>query len=266
MAQVPARYPVEPNAKRCGESYKTSGYVTGEIPGTDFGLQLNETIKPIRFGDNSVADPGLWPEIGLGGWEYAEADGQIRERIESAFGRIEIFNHIPAVTKEAPALRWLLEHATAELNAADDVVLRLKDGPVPGSQFSPAAVAKMMRDQVVARMQDALKHLRCAEYWTARLKLYSEAVDAYVPPPRDPSGWLSARVGEPRAPLGFRTTPPPPPSLPDADSLPPPDAVGEASSPEAAQWWKVAAAVAGVAAAFFFLPRLMAINPRTGGR
>lgn len=271
MARVPRSYPVEDvgappgkSHKRCGDSYQSGAFVTGEIPGLDFGGVYNRAIKPIYF-EGMYTDPADIPNFGKNGWEYHQFTDEVRARIDSAMERINMDDIYPEVAKNRSTLEWPLEHAHAELDAADDLFDDFKPA-LPPAEGEAIAYPADLGAKVINRVRDALRHLRCAEYWSARLALYSQAVEAYEPPPRDPSQWLRATPGEYKPPLGFRAPPPGPVVLPDPSELPPPDAVGEASPSDVAQRWKVAAAFAGVVAAFFFLPRLMAINPRTRGR
>lgn len=254
MAKVPTKYPLEPNAERCGDSYATSAFVTGKLPGLDFGREFNANIKPVYFAGGSYSDPHTYPAIGLGGWEYAESDDLVRARISDVHSDLDIANHVPLVVKNMKSLRWLLERAEAEMDAAqayfDDFTPAL-----PPGKGEMIVYPETLRGRVLDRFEDALRHIRCAEYWTARLALYSEAVDAYEPPPRDPSQWLAARPGEYRPPV--LRTPPAGPVLPDPEGLGDPFDVPPDRAPAAQRWKTAAVLIGGAAAAFFLLPKLL---------
>lgn len=255
MAKVPKKYPLEPNAERCGDSYAVSAFVTGEIEGLDFGRQFNTNITPVWFKGGTFSDPHSYPEIGLGGWEYSESDDVVRARIAAVHSDLDIANHVPLVVKNMKSLRWLLDRAEAEMDVVQAEFDDYKPA-LPPAEGEMIVYPESLRARVLNRFEDALRHIRCAEYWTARLALYAEAVAAYEPPPRDPSQWLAARHGELKPPLGFRA-PPPGPVLPDPEGLGDPLDVPPDGAPAAQRWKTAAVLIGGAAAAFFLLPKLL---------
>jgi len=244
MSQVPRSYPVEPglNYVRCGDSYSLPISVNGMIPGTDFGAQFQGAIEPLKIGPGFTSPLSWRPVLGTNGPEYAELRDQIQARIDRAYHAIEIDTQLPQISKNRRSLWNLLTRAEDNLDAAQDAFDTYTPSLPPGPG-EPIVYPESLQKNVGGRLTDALRWLRCAEYWTLRLKLYQQALDAYEPPPAA----LGYTARAPVKHLGF--------VLPEPEDLPPGPGFG-AGAPESSGL-RTATVLVGVGAALVLAQKLL---------
>ncbi len=198
---VPTRFPKEPRAtERCGDSYLFFDVVTGELPGSDFGSDLKYDLKPLFFRGGSTKIPPLFENRADLDRELEGSEGLVSRIYQAAedLGRnAEDFSE-----EEASSLRWLIDeiYALVQLAAADADAIVLP--ALPGAEQGDVGGH---RAQAQARVEDALRHLRCAEYWIHRVILVRQATR------ERPLGFTPII---PTAPVIIYDTPP-------LDSLPP---------------------------------------------
>lgn len=164
MALVPKSYPAEPGATRCGDTYKTTVNVTGAIPGTDYTGGFTKNIGPVPF-LGATANVPLFTS-------RQDFNKQLR-RERGVQDRIKDLEHIFFIEdhrfnkQERTAVKWLIDMTWALLDEAYIVANKIKSS---GDTHSKKAQTLVI---------EALKHLRCAEYWTWRVILHGQALETY---------------------------------------------------------------------------------------
>lgn len=217
----PSGYPSENGATApCGWTWNTNVTITGEIPGFDYGASKKITLGPIVY-QGSI--PTSW---GRGSKSEAQFIHTVQQAILQAQADVNGllsgdpdpsngFQPEDVLTgKQANSLGWLLAHAEAQLEAAqeiydfwlhryggswpltseDDVasfygpcVMEPRGSWVEGSRgdkllcplASEPVKREMDRARIHARLEDAVHLVRCAQWGMWRLVLYGRARRAW---------------------------------------------------------------------------------------
>lgn len=217
MSLPPSSYP-KLRGQPCGADWSKPTVVNGHLPGTGWGSQFKHTIEPVL--------PSRTPLINLG----SARDEQIvlRDKIVDAIAnrRAQLGAFTPSYmvldAEEKDSIEWLLDHAEAELDAADDLWdkwddraggrwplnlsdslstygggvctqndmgswKRVSDGHRAYNTLCPSWVEIEQRSKdrraIEKHFDHALAHLYCADYGYWRLSLYKEAYHAYKEQP-----------------------------------------------------------------------------------
>lgn len=116
MALPPAGFP-KIRGRRCGEDWTVPTVVTGKLPKIPFGNQFKHTVEPItnsvahvlNIADDEAAQVELATQIRAG---VRDIDSRLRAQVPPAL-RFSI--------KETQQIAWLLAHALAELDVAEQI-------------------------------------------------------------------------------------------------------------------------------------------------
>ena len=209
MAKVPSNIPPEPQQSRCGDSYKEIVYVDGTIPGTDppFGGEFEHKLEPVKFTSESGSESVNVPRF--------PTDADKLQQIKRVEDRLwDIRNHIESnewayTLPESGTLDTMGRRGLDLINQAKSLGTK---PTLPGGQV-----------KVQELVTEALKHLRCVEYWAWRLQLYKQAVREYEPP-FEPG--ITALPPADRPDLGE------PPTLPPPDTFEPEEEEPEEEKPK----------------------------------
>ncbi len=207
MVSVPKSYPKEPGAERCGDTYKMTAVVNGKIPGTVFGTQFTRNIPPVPIKGTSSLVPVFTSRKNFD--ESLQREDGLEDRLEDA-SRTLFVEDFRFTSKEETALKKLIDNAWELIGRAADEVDQIKGEAFPGA--GPGKFDEEHGKKAQGLVEDALKHLRCAEYWTWRVILHGQALDEY------------------EAPLGLAAAPKPifdPPLIGELPPLPPEGEPGE---------------------------------------
>ncbi len=166
MARVPATIPAEPGESRCGDSYKEIVYANGLIPETDFGKQFEHRIDQVK-----LQGTGLYPSPAV---PLFESEAAMREETEAPGGLKDRLN---AIDEKVYLDNWAYN---------EDDTQTLKEIVRRGRRLLRGANIEMRieghEDEARQDIEEAVRHLRCAEYWVWRIFLYRQALEAYEPP------------------------------------------------------------------------------------
>lgn len=111
MPAVPKSYPSYASGQPCGADWNEPVIVTGEIPGKrGFGEEIQDVLAPLPVSLN-----GLFAAQGLDIPFYDRAD-EVQVIIADVGDNVSQARHL--TRKEKRSLRWLVDHAQAELDAA----------------------------------------------------------------------------------------------------------------------------------------------------
>lgn len=224
MARVPASIPKEPGAQRCGDSYKSNIFVTGLIPGTDFGGQFDHSIDSVKFGNSSYI-----PSTFSSNTEFRRQlnANNFEGRLRGVITKLELdaWAYKP---NEAKSLRSIAE---AGLDLLQSARVYAAAGPPRWSL-------------VQQKLTEAAQHLRCVEYWTWRIYLVQQAVQEYEPP-------LGLATGEPPFEIVELFPDFPIPGLGSGPTTPPPTTP---KKKEGVSPWLIAGGL-GLAAAVYYFTR-----------
>lgn len=214
MAKPHAGFPSEPGSTSpCGWSWFRNYQVTGEIPKTGgFGKQHDVNLQPI------VMQNDLPEEYGRDNATERNVIDKIEQRIIKTAERVQQYQEW-LKDKDIDVLNWLLSHASAHVEAVDEIYDRWKERnggsyPLPkpdAIDFIPQCVGKNFnelvevktedgrgtstwmrcpsmwelderkkdRRRIKDRILDALHHVRCAEFGVFRLMLYRKALEEW---------------------------------------------------------------------------------------
>lgn len=211
----------ERGRSRCGDSYLDTISVTGEVAGADgHGRELVDSIKPVSFDGGRTFD---LDQVDMRGESLEGALESVRARIDNVAEYIGIYGHfIDRAIDNPAALSWLITRARAELERAEELDERRPALPSATAAESTADLERRIR----GRIREALKVIRCAQYWAVRARLYGEALETM---PVRPVGGFALRT-DPK-PIDIHVHPIP---LPLPDTLPDPvipDPVVEPTGP-----------------------------------
>lgn len=178
MAKIPKRYPGEPGGSgQCGASYKMKVTATGLLPGTQFGGHYSEVIKPQLF-RNSPKVPKFQTlkqfEDTIFGSKKSTQD-----KLTSAMATLSLQSNNFSEA-DYKALEWIGIEAQALIDAARAEAAEIDADVAPIMEELNPIRRRIAAQRLVV---DALKHIRCLEYWTARIKLVNQAREEYVAPP-----------------------------------------------------------------------------------
>ncbi len=212
MALPPPGYPPI-RGQACGADWSEPTVVTGHLPGTGFGSKFKHTIQPVSNNRGVVLSIG----------DDREDQIQLRDKILDVIAnrREQLVAFVPPylalTSKERDSIEWLLDHAEAELEAANEIwekwserqhgrwPLDLGDnvadygggvcegvdmgkwirvGGNRGYNTLCPSLSEIMkrasdRASIAKRFSDALAHVYCAEYGYWRLSLYKQAYNEY---------------------------------------------------------------------------------------
>ncbi len=240
MVSVPKSYPKEPGAERCGDTYKMTAVVNGKIPGTVFGTQFTRNIPPVPIKGTSSLVPVFTSRKNFD--ESLQREDGLEDRLEDASRTlfVEDFRFTP---KEETALKKLIDNAWELIGRAADEVDQIKGEAFPGA--GPGKFDEEYGKKAQGLVEDALKHLRCAEYWTWRVILHGQALDEY----EAPLG-LSAGPAVPIFPA------PPESEIPPLPTPPIPPKKKKAAPKKSNTGW-IVAGLGLVVAGVIFLPKIL---------
>lgn len=201
MAKPPDGYPSETGTLPCGSSWHRGLAVDGSTPTLPFGKDFRRVLPPLAasplpsLGFNRPDEQDLLGEL-LDKADFLEE--QVGDRVSGGF-------YSPS---EGDSLQWLLSRARAQIRRVSDIYAKWADRAerpwsletadtlsaldsrcrgygqkVLTSDFSAftcptlSEVKQRPRDRAtITRLAtDALHHIRCAEYGSARLELYKQA-------------------------------------------------------------------------------------------
>lgn len=241
MARVPKSYPTEPGAQRCGDSYKGTIIVTGVIPGTDFGGHYTKSLTPVAFFPSTQNVPLFTSRDNLD--EQLARPGGFEERLD-AISSLFFLEDFQFSVEQRGAIQWLLDKTRNQIARAKGEADDIFTTALPGSDPLPDPEEHRKKTQTL--IDDALKFLRCAEYWTHRVMLTRQAQAEYVAPLGfSPGPQLPVFPAPPESEL-------PPVEPPDEEEEPPKSKKKKKKSRTGLIVFGIGLAVAGVV----FLPKI----------
>lgn len=204
MALPPKQYAGQ-NGRRCGEDYYSSLWVTGKIEGVDFGRQFEHRIDPIsRKMPEQIANDRA---------EQVAIENGIRGSVRRIRKQIAEAKYFTGTQRKS--IDWLLRRAERYVERAEELWDKWEDRPggawpLTGGDFFGGVCTigeggtwkswkigrgtmqvlcpdynerlehERDRKRVGKLLADALAHVHCADakYW--RVRLYTQAAEAYL--------------------------------------------------------------------------------------
>jgi hypothetical protein len=182
------QYPPEPGVQRCGNSYKKEISINGDL-GNGFGKSFKHLVDPVLFGDGTPNVPFFLSQI------------HFNKELAVPFGFDERLREIKDVLKTNA--RYFSSNNAESLQA---LVLSAQNARSRAREKLPegSSTLKPGHTEAPLLITEAVRIIRCLEYWTWRIILYGQAREAF-------GGQFAIQPGElpPLTPPEAELPPPP---------------------------------------------------------